>query len=957
MHEGTKTAQDTVIENTHETHDVVGFTDEASAPPQDLSGKVTTPLSQMDYTRSIKQFLRRPTKTAIHTFTGAAVPLNMSPLTQPSAEIIYIPGDCLAVGERIPKIRNFHYFTATTVIKGVCNASRFTSGKLAALYAPLDTLQFGGNKLEGNLTLVRASTCPIVEIDVQGQTTFELKIPFCSYKAAYDLNHDDFAYATFFLVPITPIHTPDGKGVEIVLYSWFEDVVLTGVTVQEPADANLSPMEKKFKEFRIKQKEFPKVEVDFQILPNNDSPILKNNFPTSTSVTQLLTETIIPLFPNLDWVKSLYNASLDIFGFGKPPSTNHVCSVANLPAYGLTHSRGIDNSVTIAAIQDNSLKSPFTSSFSNMDEMQLSYIAKKPAIIGVFPIKTTDKMDDIIFSEQVTPSFMFASKATIDTRPHYMMTPAQFLTTMFRYWHGTMCYKLSFAKTALHNCRVRVTYTTDWEAVQNASDVASNLYSNVLDLTTDTEITIRIPYIGNNLYKANYSVDYASDVSIGVIQLSIETPLIAPDTVDQQIEVVLWTWMEDAEFSIPEKLGAWRVMGDKGPGPTNKLQTIVASNTVRLGSLERYDLNFPIGLNDMTTLTVFGHDVDTPLRWTDFWFEQPPDGTTFRIYTNHTATSYSTITFNEANLNFKGAGNSTWAYENPGAELDKVADYPAHTTIRTDGSKYTMLDLFGDDSFDLGDKFSVTINNVTYNFVRDWVGQLVSADDASAVEGIALPVGTQFIQQKSTNFQISIEDNQRSNEFVYNNNTENVNQGIERSKNTIGERIVNLRELSRMNRRISTFNTVASTRYNFPRLAQYETTDYSLLRHISFIFRFWRGSLIRKIFNFEDPVKRLAVYSSIRPTQETSFSQLPFHVTYTDLNPIHETRVPFYCQYEHVPTNVSSEVFSDLNLDHALPDHTFQTSVDSTLQIYQSAGDDFSFQFFIGPPPMYYLTQ
>lgn len=131
--------------------------------------------------------------------------------------------------------------------------------------------------------------------------------------------------------------------------------------------------------------------------------------------------------------------------------------------------------------------------------------------------------------------------------------------------------------------------------------------------------------------------------------------------------------------------------------------------------------------------------------------------------------------------------------------------------------------------------------------------------------------------------------------------------------------------------------------------------------YFSYMYRFCSGSLRVKIFDKSTTVSRTRIESVVDITYgpfdtPPTWSVYQFdqpsgrHITYSDLNPVHEITMPFYANGLSMLLSAHKQVNGQAR-PYVLVRVTSQTTTPD-LDIFLSAGDDFSFGYLVAPPPI-----
>lgn len=154
--------------------------------------------------------------------------------------------------------------------------------------------------------------------------------------------------------------------------------------------------------------------------------------------------------------------------------------------------------------------------------------------------------------------------------------PCEYVSQMFKYWRATLCFKISVVKTAFHTGRLEIffdpgMYNSKVNSMFIEPDTAyyknvdsTNNYKYILDLTNDTEVTIKIPFVSERLFLSTRGLNTGTkmptmnDVAESIIGSLIIRPvshLMHPETVKNQVDILVWKWAEDVVFSCPINSG------------------------------------------------------------------------------------------------------------------------------------------------------------------------------------------------------------------------------------------------------------------------------------------------------------------------------------------------------------------------------------------------------------------
>jgi hypothetical protein len=189
--------------------------------------------------------------------------------------------------------------------------------------------------------------------------------------------------------------------------------------------------------------------------------------------------------------------------------------------------------------------------------MDINYICKNPGVVGIFQYSSTSDNNQWLYASQcdMVPDQM---NENLTAGYRYMYpTCAQYIAQLFKLWRGTVCFKISVAKTPFHNGRLVINFDPSILATTSTPyNVLGKTYTAILDLSENSSTIIKIPFLNENDYlnviePVGDSVFDRRWTSFGVMRIGALAPLLGPATVDQSVDVVVWKWFEDVELAQP----------------------------------------------------------------------------------------------------------------------------------------------------------------------------------------------------------------------------------------------------------------------------------------------------------------------------------------------------------------------------------------------------------------------
>lgn len=276
----------------------------------------------------------------------------------------------------------------------------------------------------------------------------------------------------------------------------------------------------------------------------------------SISKVPMLSSLVSPL----SWMNRL--GSLVSSGFSKPTDVEKPHCIYNIPAKGFTHGEGPDNSVMLSCVPDNSIGVVPGVFSSTIDELDVKFIAKKSCFL--------DSNNWTVNSTGRLVSFFVGPGACRYNNTNYEPTMLAYVASMFKFWHGTIRYRISVAKTGFHSGRLRISYHPG-AYIRNTFYPSDSAYSWILDLSVSSEIDIEIPYVSTKPWLVSDVYDYTannpygptnnSDSAIGsnnlnyfsgVLQYEVLNRLRNAGAASATVQIITWiSGGDDIEFAVP----------------------------------------------------------------------------------------------------------------------------------------------------------------------------------------------------------------------------------------------------------------------------------------------------------------------------------------------------------------------------------------------------------------------
>jgi len=512
--------------------------------------------------QDIKDFFARPvfvsngtlptgTRTRVFVKDFLEGPGN-NPLAQHPSGLEKVRG---AVGARFTLV-----FTVTVA------ATPFQQGILAVSWQP-GVLSSSTNVYIRASNSCSATNLPHVRLDLAENTMVQLRVPYCGETEFMRFDQGNPTalqnYGTFAINTILPIPVIAGTAAPTyrVAYS-VEDIELYGVTPQSivtiTPQTGISPIEK---------------EVESEAYPYSSAVRafsrtvrwIGKGIPALSSYTGPTT-----------WFLDRAAGAIRAFGFAKPQILTPSMKVHHYENVGEHNIDLASNTLMVAPFVGNRHRIEPSVGWSDVDEMALKFVLSRYSQVAVGTLKGTLTPGTVFYGSIVGPQALTFRTGTGDVLWNYLPNPAGSTTanafmpshlfafaTMFRYWRGTIVYRVTFSKTKMHAGRVHASFTPHvvnaslgatgtgrWGgATVNVSGTSPTGISKIFDLKDSSVFEFEVPF--------TMSVPFCRITqTIGTFALHVVDPVLAPSIaapdIPYMIEVRAGDDFELAGFRGPQ---------------------------------------------------------------------------------------------------------------------------------------------------------------------------------------------------------------------------------------------------------------------------------------------------------------------------------------------------------------------------------------------------------------------
>lgn len=291
------------------------------------------------------------------------------------------------------------------------------------------------------------------------------------------------------------------------------------------------------------------------------------------------------------WALNLAAKTAASFGYSKPRDETHPMRRYGTDYIGENNADMPSSAFSLGLMASNTMRIDETMPGTDVDEMSFSHILPIYSQLAYFPMATTNTMGTRLWAASTNPTnFWYRTKTTVPvttTAPYssnlggaanaYYPTNLQYWAQFFRYWRGSLKFKVTFGKCKFHAGRVIVGFVPFPRYLANTGPDTFAIpvievngvgpqpfsYTEIWDLKDGNVFEFEVPW----LYERSWC---GTNCSTGGVSMTVFDPLIANGEASTSINVLVEVAAgSDFEFSAPR---APSIYAFTGVAPTAVLQ-------------------------------------------------------------------------------------------------------------------------------------------------------------------------------------------------------------------------------------------------------------------------------------------------------------------------------------------------------------------------------------------------
>lgn len=442
------------------------------------------------------------------------------------------------------KINKFRHLRGKLNLKFMINGNPFLMGRVVAAYQPMALRELnvtaGGT---GPAALCQLTARPHVQLNPTTSIGATMKLPFFWLYNWLDLtSFDDLSIGRITMKSMAVLKNANALAgsANIAVFAWMDDVELCTPT---NADANTY----------VRQSEF------------GDKPVSRMAGTAAKWAGKLASfPPIAPYAKATEMVASGVGDVAHLLGYSRPAVLDPVeAFIPKPPSSALCDEHETVVRLGVETKGELSID-PRTVGLDGTDEMTIPYVAQKMVAINRFEWSQSNITGSIIREARVAPRYCACDTTVAPQRIAF--TPLSWLVRPFKYWRGSMKFRISVHASAMHRGRLKISYEPSVGATPADANV---VYTRIVDLALGHDFELDI---GWHSPQGWLEVDPITSVSQGddqgtaptamivdpqrdngKITIEVLTPLISPNP-DISNDVTVWLWVAggpDFEVAVP----------------------------------------------------------------------------------------------------------------------------------------------------------------------------------------------------------------------------------------------------------------------------------------------------------------------------------------------------------------------------------------------------------------------
>lgn len=150
------------------------------------------------------------------------------------------------------------------------------------------------------------------------------------------------------------------------------------------------------------------------------------------------------------------------------------------------------------------------------DSLAIANIVEREGVIAFFDWDGSWLVGHVMAQFPVTPAICDSVPGIVTpTKLRLNMPPVAYVSAPFRYWTGSLIYRVQFVASKYHRGRIRVTYFPGPTAILPAVDYTNVAHNHIIDLSETRDFSFSVGWAQANNWGSTFPVtgDYTTPAS------------------------------------------------------------------------------------------------------------------------------------------------------------------------------------------------------------------------------------------------------------------------------------------------------------------------------------------------------------------------------------------------------------------------------------------------------------
>ncbi|APQ44490.1 polyprotein [Basavirus sp.] len=411
------------------------------------------------------------------------------------------------------------------------NGTPFMCGLLAVYFMPLASYE---------CELANISTTNHVYLQPDKNNTVEITIPFLYFRTVMNtVARATESLGTVFVTPISPLSSVGGEPVSISLYSSFHN---SSFSIPRPLPVKNRKPQRFYRVTGVQESNDLTLPTTFIAEGAGQSTNVTNNY-TNVGGTMPISDITNTPTADLAFAPDITTDLKVPVGLDNPPLSSGAIPVEQ--AFP-----GFSNSYGIRPTRDMQL---MPSTFSRQQcmifdpaETRIDVNCMRNCLMTTIPLNTSMPTNTALVELSLDSRLNIAVGNNIPVNVAVL--------NQFHFWRGDIEFTFVLVRTQYHSCRLQGVVAYGVDAIEEGS--RSVAYSNIMDFSGENSVcSMTIQFNAQTEFLRTYEgskvVDPTQNHSLGTFGLYIANQLVAPDTVPQTIDVLMYVRFLNVKVAVP----------------------------------------------------------------------------------------------------------------------------------------------------------------------------------------------------------------------------------------------------------------------------------------------------------------------------------------------------------------------------------------------------------------------